>query len=60
MPSRDGHEIQHILLERTAETAMIESPAHLDQPPSNLTFPGIPLLLQGLDGSPIRAVGWVD
>jgi kynurenine formamidase len=55
-PSRDWYEVHHILLGHSAEVVVVESLAHLDQVPDEFTFAGFPLLFQGRDGSPIRAV----
>jgi len=59
-PSRDWYEVHHILLDRPAETVIVESLAHLDQVPDNFIFAGFPLLIAGCDGSPIRAVALID
>lgn len=59
-PSRDWYEVHHILLELPAEVVIVESLARLDQLPDRFTFIGFPLLFQGRDGSPIRAVGLIE
>ena len=57
-PSRDGYEVHHILLGQ--EMVIVESLANLDKAPDAFTFIGFPLNIAGRDGSPIRAVAWVD
>lgn len=59
-PSRDWYEVHHILLATEAETVIVESLANLDLVPDQFTFIGFPLLFQGRDGSPIRAVALVE
>ena len=59
-PSRDWYEVHHILLDPPAEIVVVESLAHLDRLPDQFTFIGFPLLFQGRDGSPIRAVAAID
>jgi arylformamidase len=59
-PGRDWYEVHHILLDKKAEIVIVESLAHLDELPDEFTFIGFPLLFQGRDGSPIRAVGLVE
>jgi kynurenine formamidase len=59
-PGRDWYEVHHILLDKEVEIVIIESLAHLDQVPDQFTFIGFPLLIEGCDGSPIRAVAMVD
>jgi len=59
-PSRDYYEVHHLLLGTPAEIVVVESLNRLDQVPDAFTFVGFPLLFQGRDGSPIRAVALVD
>ena len=59
-PSRDWLEVHRILLDSSAEVVVVESLANLDQLPDQFIFMGFPLLFQGRDGSPIRAVGLVE
>jgi arylformamidase len=58
-PSRDYYEVHHILLAIPAEIVIVEALANLDKVPDQFTFAGFPLLFQGRDGSPIRAVAMV-
>lgn len=57
-PGRDWYEVHHILL--GSEIVIVEALAHLDEAPDTFTFAGFPLLFQGRDGSPIRAVGLIE
>jgi kynurenine formamidase len=55
-----GREVHLTLLAEGAEIVIVEGLAHLDQLPRHFTFVGFPLKLVGRDGSPIRAVAYVD
>lgn len=55
-PSRDWYEVHHILLARPGEIVIVESLTNLDKAPDHFVFAGFPLLFEGGDGSPIRAV----
>lgn len=57
-PSREYVEAHHILL--GAGIVIVESLANLDQLPERFTFAAFPLRFVGGDGSPVRAVAFVD
>jgi arylformamidase len=59
-PSTEWKECHHILLAKGVEIVIVEGLTHLDQLPPRFTFIGFPLNIKGRDGSPIRAVAWVD
>ena len=59
-PSRDYYEVHHLLQQKPAEIVIVESLANLDQLPHDFLFIGFPLLFEGGDGSPIRAVAGID
>jgi arylformamidase len=55
-----GHECHRILLGKGTEIVLVEGLANLEQLPERFTLVAFPLNLRGLDGSPVRAVAWVD
>jgi arylformamidase len=59
-PGRDYYEVHHLLQQRPAEIVIVESLANLHLLPDDFIFIGFPLLFEGGDGSPIRAVAAVD
>ena len=59
-PSEDWLEVHRILLGPEAEIVIVESLANLARVPRHFTFIGFPLNIKGRDGSPIRAVAWVE
>lgn len=59
-PSQDWLEIHQILLAPEAEIVIVESLANLAKLPPRFTFIGFPLKIKGGDGSPVRAVAWVE
>lgn len=59
-PGRQWYELHHILLAPGAEIVVVEGLVNLDRLPDTFVFCGFPLLLEGGDGSPIRAVAICD
>ena len=59
-PSVNWLECHHILLGPESRIVVVEGLAHLERLPSQFTFCGFPLNIQGRDGAPIRAVAIVD
>lgn len=55
-----GRECHYALLEKDVEIVIVEGLANLDKLPERFTFIGFPLNFTGRDGSPIRAVAWVQ
>jgi kynurenine formamidase len=53
---RTWYELHRILLSPESEVVVLESLANLDQIPESFTLAAFPLPLEGLDGSPVRAV----
>ena len=59
-PSVDELEVHRVLLGRSAQIVVVESLCHLDRLPPRFTLLCLPLRLAGCDGSPVRAVAWLD
>jgi len=59
-PSVDDLEVHRVLLGRSAQIVLVESLCHLDRLPPRFTLICLPLRLAGCDGSPVRAVAWLD
>jgi kynurenine formamidase len=55
-----GRECHYALLKTGVEIVIVEGLANLDQLPERFTLIGFPLNLTGRDGSPIRAVAWIE
>jgi arylformamidase len=55
-----GRPCHYALLKKGVEVVIVEGLANLDQLPERFTFIGFPLNLKGRDGSPIRAVAWLQ
>jgi arylformamidase len=59
-PGQDYEAIHRTLMAPGTEIIIVEALANLDQCLDEFIFVGFPLLLKGLDGSPIRAVAITD
>lgn len=59
-PAIDWRECHQVLLRPGGEIVIVECLANLDRLPAQFTFVGFPLKLKGCDGSPIRAVAWIN
>ena len=59
-PGSDWVPIHRSLLGPGVETVVVEALANLDKCPDEFVFVGLPLLLKGRDGSPIRAAAIVE
>jgi kynurenine formamidase len=59
-PGQQWRECHQALLRPGREVVIVESLANLDRLPAQFTFIGFPLKLTGCDGSPIRAVAWIE
>jgi arylformamidase len=59
-PSADGDKTHLTLLAEGVEIILVEGLANLEQLPERFTFLGLPLNIEGRDGSPIRAAAVID
>ncbi|HET6385925.1 MAG TPA: cyclase family protein [Armatimonadota bacterium] len=59
-PSPDGAECHQVLLRPGVEIVIVEGLANLDGLPPRFVFIGFPLTLEGVDGSPIRAIALIE
>jgi len=59
-PSTDWKEVHLTLMQRGVEIILIEGLANLDKLPEWFTLIAFPLNIRGRDGSPVRAVAWVE
>lgn len=59
-PSIDATACHHILLQKGVEIVIVESLTNLHLLPMQFIFSAFPLNLQGVDGSPLRAIAIIE